>query len=193
MVEEPISRKGKGNVLKVVELGLQDKVYDALKNNISVEKLTKTLNDDGVKITSQSIRKFIKKTKKAQSELIKTDLKEVQEYKKMQLDYNRTLKAGLMKLEEKLSQAEQIDDLASWNALYKSMLQTVDLFAKLAGDINPAGSTKVDINVIYNEIVEKMEKGKTKSDLFSEKTIDVDAYVLDEEELEKRRLEEEEL
>jgi len=53
------------NILKVIRLGLQERVYNAMRNPIfSVEGLCRDLNAEGIKITSQSIRKFIRKTTK---------------------------------------------------------------------------------------------------------------------------------
>ena len=168
-----------GNTQKVIQLGIQNKVYDALKNNVSVEKLTRQLNDKGIKITAQSIRKFIKTSKAAQRQVIQTDLREATEYKKMAMDYNAILTGSLEKLKVKIDQAEQIEDLKdsldAWNKLYKSMLQTVELFSKIAGDMK--AGTKTDIKIIYREISNDLER-MNKDKIFNPTVIDVDDYVV---------------
>jgi len=50
-----------GNILKVIELGLQERVgrYDCVR--MSVEEMTRKFNKEGIKITAQSIRKYLRK------------------------------------------------------------------------------------------------------------------------------------
>ncbi len=65
----------KGTPLKVVELGIANRIYEEMKKpTFNVAGITRVLNSEGVKITAQSIRKFIAKTRTAQQKLIKRDL-----------------------------------------------------------------------------------------------------------------------
>ena len=76
-----------GNVLKVIALGLDKRVYEEMKKpDFSVEALTRQLNSEGFKITAQSIRKFIRNTKRAQRELIAKDINTAVEVKKLTMD-----------------------------------------------------------------------------------------------------------
>jgi len=151
-------RKGKqGNILKVIELGLQDKVYNAMKKTgFSVDGLCKELNATGVQISSQSISKFIKQTKKAQQQLIKKDIKASQELIKLSMDYNKALKDILNEVEEVKNSAKDDKDYTTYNQLIGRLLQGIELFAKLTGDIKPKGTT--DIKIIYNEINNNIEQ-----------------------------------
>ena len=64
-------RTGKGNVLKVVELGMEHRVYDAMKDpKFSVENLTRQLNAEGITITSQSIRNLLKRLRRHNKNLL---------------------------------------------------------------------------------------------------------------------------
>ena len=167
------NRKGKkGNVLKVVELGLQDKVYTAMKQiGFSAASLARELRSEGIEITAQSIRKFIKKTKKAQQQLIQTDLKASNEVIKLSMNYNKALNDILKEVEEVKNTAKDKKDYITYNQLIGRLLQGIELFAKLTGDMKPKGS--VDINIIYNEITTDIENKmkNLKNNLHSDSTI----------------------
>lgn len=168
----------KGNVLKVIELGVQDRVYDAMKQpTFSVEALTRDLNAEGIKITAQSIRKFIRKTKKAQQELISKDLRMAEEYKQLTLNYGQALKDILSEVEEVKNMAKDEKDYTTYNQLIGRLMQGIELIAKLTGDIKPKGS--VDITLIYQEINNDMDKRfkELKTSMFNGKVIDVDAII----------------
>lgn len=147
----------KANVMKVVELGLEHRVYDAMKKKgFSVESLTRELNDDGVQITAQSIRKFIKSTKKAQRQLIQQDLSLANEIKELTMDYNKAIRSILEEVQEVKNQAKDEKDYATYNQLIGRLMQGIELIAKLTGDLKPKGT--IDINIIYNEISSDIEK-----------------------------------
>ena len=173
-------RKGKGNTLKIIELGLESKVFDAMKKpGFSVERLTRELTADGVKITAQSIRKFIKKSKKAQQELIASDLQVAEQFKNTIIDYGKALKSILHEVTEIKNEAKNAKDLATVNQMIGRLFQGIELIAKLTGDIKPKGS--IDINIIYNEIDSDVEKKMKviKSELQKE-AIDIDAEIIEE-------------
>ena len=168
----------KGNILKVVELKLQQRVYDSMKQSrFSVEAMTREFNDEGIQITAQSIRKFIKNTKKAQRELIARDINVATEYKQLAMDYSKSLKDILTEVEEVKNEVRGEKDYASYNQLVGRLMQGIELIAKLTGDIKPKGS--VDITLIYNEISSDIEKktASMKKDLFKN-VIDVDYEIL---------------
>lgn len=170
------------NELKVRQLGIENKVYDAMKKpGFSVESLTRQLNADGIEITSQSIRKFIKKTKRAQQELIAKDMKMSQEIVKTAMDYNKALKSILKEVEEVKNNAKDEKDFTTYNQLIGRLLQGIELFAKLTGDMKPKGN--IDINIIYNQINDEMDvnmKDVRKNMFDAIKTIDVDYEIVEE-------------
>jgi len=172
---EGINQRGKGNVMKVIELGLEDSVYTAMKRpNFSVESLTRQLRAEGINITAQSIRKFIRKTKQAQQELISKDIQVAEQFKQLTMDYSRALKDILTEVEEVKNTVKDDKDYATYNQLIGRLMQGIELIAKLTGDIKPRGA--VDINIIYNEINSSIEKDMKgiRSELFTDKVIDAD-------------------
>src|SRR3990167_10758090 len=90
-----------GPIMKVIGMGLQDRVFNEMKKSgFSVERLTRELKEEGIKITAQSIRKFIKNTRQAQQVLISQDLHAIQEIKKLTMDYTNSIKNILKEVEE---------------------------------------------------------------------------------------------
>ena len=169
------TRRGKGNVMKVVELGLEDSIYTAMKKpNFSVESLTRQLCAEGIQITAQSIRKFIRKTKEAQRELISKDMQAAEQFKQLTIDYGKALKDILTEVEEVKNTVKDEKDYTSYNQLVGRLMQGIELIAKLTGDIKPRGA--VDINIIYNEINSNIEKDmkSLRSELFTDNVIDAD-------------------
>lgn len=170
------------NVLKVIELNLQDRVFNAMKKEaFSVEALTRELNTEGIKITSQSIRKFIKKTRKAQTELIKKDTNRAYEVAKITMDYEKELKAILDEVKEIKEKAIERKDFLLFDRLVGRLMQGLELIAKLTGDIGPMGN--VDIKFIYNEINSDIESKmkQVKDDITTKvEVIDIDAEIIEE-------------
>lgn len=179
----------KGNVLKVVELGMEKKVYEAMKKpGFSAEALSRELSQADVSITAQSIRKFIKKTKKAQQELIQKDLQTADVLKTQIMDYSKSLKTILNEVEMLKNEAKDKRDLIGFNQLVGRIFQGIELLAKLSGDIRPKGS--IDINIIYNEINNDIEKQMRdmKSEIFKGKIIDIDAEIVDEDNIQEDKI-----
>lgn len=180
---DEISMKGKGNILKVVELGLQDRIYEEMKKpKFSVEAITRQLNDEGHDITAQSIRKFIKKTKKAQQELISKDLSVANQVKDLTMDYSRALKDILKEVEEVKNMAKSEKDHTTYNQLIGRLFQGIELIAKLTGELKPERK-QVDVHVIYEEISNDMNKkmSEFKKDFYKDtKVVDIDSYVVEE-------------
>jgi len=169
------NKKMQGNVMKVVSLGLQDRVYSEMKKpTFSIEKLARTLSEEGTNITSQSIRKFIHKTKKAQQELIAKDLQTANQVKQLTIDYTKELHSILDEVKEVKNTAKDEKDMATYNQLIGRLMQGIELLAKLTGDIKPKGS--VDINIIYQEINQEVQQDmkKLRKEMFSGKVIDID-------------------
>ena len=178
----------KGNVLKVTELGIEDRVFNEMKKpTFSVEGVTRMLNEEGVAITAQSIRKFIKKSKKAQQELISRDLQTAEIYKKTIIDYGKELKSIMDEVKDVKERARNENDLASYNQMVGRLMQGIELIAKLTGDIKPKGS--VDINLIYNEINMDMEKTNRhlKSEIFKN-IVDVDSEIVNDDKEQEKNL-----
>jgi len=180
----------KGNVLKVIELGLDNRVFEEMKKEgFSAEGLSRTLKAEGKEISSHSIRKFIKKSKKAQQELIQKDLHAAELLKSQIMDYSYVLKSILEEVTEVKNEAKTEKDFTTYNQLVGRLMQGVELIAKLSGDLKPKGS--VDINIIYNEINTDIEKKMTQlqKEINSGKIIDVDAEIIEEDEKQKQEIE----
>jgi len=177
-----MSEEKNTNELKIITLGLQNKVYDAMKKpGFSAEALAREFEASGTKITAQSIRKFIKKTKRAQQELIQNDLKISNELVKTAMDYNKALRNILDEVEEVKKEAKDEKDFTTYNQLVGRLLQGIELFAKLTGDMKPKGS--VDINIIYNQISSDVDTKmrSVRKEMFDEQDIiDVDFEVSEE-------------
>jgi len=178
MTDEPA--RGRGQILKVVELGLDDKVLEAMKRpDFSAEGVAREFNAEGIKITAQSIRKFVKKSKKAQQEIISKDLSSATQIKELVNDFDKTLRGILEEINEVKKTVKDDKDYASYNQMVGRLLQGIELFAKLTGHLKPKGS--VDIKIIYNEISSDIEKTRQSlnKELFKGNTIDVDADIDD--------------
>jgi len=175
----------KKNILKIVELGLENQVYEAMrKPGFSAEALAREFTADGHSITAQSIRKFIKKTKKAQQEIIQKDMRVSSELVKTAMDYNKALRSILDEVEEVKNEAKNEKDFTTYNQLVGRLLQGIELFAKLTGDMKPKGN--VDIKIIYNQINDDIETSMqgVRKDLFSKVgAIDIDFEILEEDKI----------
>lgn len=178
----------KTNTMRVVELGLQSRILSEMKEpGFSPNKLSNILKGENIDLSGHSIRKFIKKSKDAQRELIASDMKQANEIVKITMDYNKALKDILKEVEEVKNTAKGEKDYVTYNQLVGRILQGIELIAKLTGDIKPKGST--DIKIIYNEISKDIENDmkEVKKNMFSEdKVIDVD-YVIQEEDLKESK------
>jgi hypothetical protein len=176
----------RGNVLKVVEMGLQNKVYDAMKKpGFSVEGLARQLQNEGVDITPQSIRKFIKKSKDAQKEIIQQDMKMSSELSQLAMDYNKELKDILKEIQVVKNDAKDTKDYVTYNQMISRILQGIELLAKITGDMKPKANINYDIKVIYNEINNDIEKQM--SELKNEKIIDVEYEIKEEDKIETEK------
>ena len=180
-----MSEEKKTNVLKIVELKLENDVYEAMrKPGFSAEALAREFTAKGHKITAQSIRKFIKKTKRAQQEIIQTDMRVSNELVKTAMDYNKALRTILDEVELVKNEAKDEKDFTTYNQLVGRLLQGIELFAKLTGDMKPKGN--VDIKIIYNQINEDIEKDmqSVRKDIFKRvEIIDIDAEIVEEDKI----------
>ena len=181
MTQEKKEYKRGAHIMKIVQLGLQDKVYNAMKKeDFSLKKLSEDFKKEGHDITVQSIAKFIKKTKQAQRELISKDLKASHQIQKLTMDYTKELNSILKEVEEVKNNVKKEKDYKAYDRMIGRLMQGIELIAKLTGDIKQKGS--IDINIIYNEINTDVEK-KMKSinnDIFDGKVIDIDADIIEE-------------
>jgi ppGpp synthetase/RelA/SpoT-type nucleotidyltranferase len=176
-----------GPSLKIVKLGLEKRIINFMKQGKSVKAMADKLNKEGVEITPQSISKFIVQSKQEQANVIKSDVAVSTEFKKMYLDYNKALKDILTEVEEVKTEARNEKDYKTYSALVGRLLQGIELFSKIAGDLKVSGTG--DINIIYNEISRNVEKEqrKTIDQIFKDDVIDVDAIILEQKEESKRR------
>ena len=172
----------KGNIMKVVELGLEQRVFDEMrKPKFSVEAFCRQLADEGIKITPQSVRKFIRKTKNAQQILAQQDLSVAREVKELTMNYTTELKNILTEVQEVKNEAKADKDLAIYDKLVGRIYQGIELLAKLSGEIKPKGS--VDIKIIYNSIQDDVESRMRKiKDELLKTSVDVDSIIEEEDE-----------
>jgi hypothetical protein len=188
------TKNDEGNVLKVISLGLEDQVYDALKKpGFSASALARQFKADGKNISAQSIRKFIKKTKVAQQAIIAKDMKVANRVMKLAMDYEKSLKDILKEVEEVKNRAKDEKDYTTYNQLIGRLMQGIELIAKLTGDIKPKGN--VDINIIYNEINKDIaNEMQDISKMFNkqEHIIDVEHIIKEEDKKVEKKLKEEE-
>jgi len=184
--------KNEGNVLKIVSLGLEPRVYDAMKKpDFSAEKLAREFRSEGVEISAPSVRKFIKKTQKAQQELIAKDVRASTEIMKTAMDYNTALREILDEVKDVKNEAMTEKDFTTYNQLVGRLLQGIELFAKLTGDMKPKGN--VDIKIIYNQITDDVEVGmkNARKEMFDNmRVIDVDTEIVDEDKEVSRKIQE---
>jgi len=173
-------KTGNNNILKVIRLELEDRVYNEMKKkDFSVEALTREINAEGTNISAQSIRKFIKNTKQAQHELIQKDMRFSKEIMKTAMDYNKELRSILTEVQEVKEQAKNDKDFTTYNQLIGRLLQGIELFAKLTGDMKTKGN--VDVKIIYNQISDNIENNMQdlKNDIFKGmNSLDVDFEVM---------------
>jgi len=154
----------------------------------SPNKLEEIFKTEGIDCSAHSIRKFVKKSKDAQRELIASDLKQANEIVKITMDYGKALKEILKEVEEVKNEAKSEKDYQIYDKLVGRILQGIELIAKLTGDIKPKGST--DIKIIYNEISRDIESEMkdVKKTMFSSEPIDIDYIIIEEDNKEKERL-----
>jgi len=175
----PINDNERGPVMKVVAMGIEKEVLDALKQpNFSAESLARKLSSQGKKISAQSIRKYVKKVKKAQQAIIQHDAETVKAVRQLTMDYTRTIKNILKEVEEVKNEAKTEKDMVTYNQMIDKLYKGIELMAKLAGDLKPNKTT--DITIIYKEIADNIENEMrmiNKSLHQAEKYIDIDYEV----------------
>ena len=168
-------------ITKVEELGLQDKVLEALKDkHFSSQAFSRDLKEAGINITAQSIRKFIRKSKQAQAKIAKQDIQTAHEISKLVIDYGNEIRAILDEVKEVKEQFKTDKDWQSYNQMVDKLYKGLELVAKLSGDLD-TDKEKIDINIIYNEINTDIEKKMrdVKTSIFDAKIIDVEADILE--------------
>lgn len=179
---EPLTPKG--NVLKIVELGLENRVFEAMKKpGFNVLSFTKQLNAEGIDISQASVRKFIMKSKEAQRELISKDLQALDQYKQTIVDYGGALKSIMQEVEEVKNQAREEKDYKLYEKLVGRLMQGIELVAKLSNDMRPTAEN-IDIKIVYREIDNATEKEMSylRKRMFKDNTEIVDAEIVDNDE-----------
>lgn len=177
MTEEKVNKMSMA-VLKIIRMGLESRVYNEMKKpGFSVEALSREFRSEGKTVSAQSIRKFIKKTKKAQQLLISQDLRTAEMYKQTVMDYSKALKDILKEVEEVKQQTKDSKDYSAYNQMVGRIMQGIELIAKLSGDMKPKGA--IDINILYQEINTNVEQQMkdVKKEIFGKQTINVDAEI----------------
>lgn len=164
---------------KVIKLGIEKDVIKMLGDKVPVTVMSEKFKEIGVQISAQAISKYIKDSKEKQANLMKNNIGEMTEYRKMYLDYNKALHSILAEVEEVKNEVRDKKDYRTYNTMIGRLLQGIELFSKIAGDMKVGGTG--DINIIFNEISKDVEKTKKKTidDIFKDDIIDVDAIILE--------------
>lgn len=174
----------KTNTMKVITLGLENRVFQEMaKPGFTAEGLSRKLEKEGIKISAQSIRKFIKKTKKAQQKLAMKDLQTAKQVKKLTLDYTKAIRGILDEVEEVKNEAKDTKDMITFNQMIDKLYKGIELIAKLTGDLKPNKTT--DVTIIYQQINDDIEnemKDLKKKINNTKKVIDVDYEIEKEDE-----------
>lgn len=172
----------KNQKLKIVELGLQQRVYEAMKSpTFSANSFCEELKKEGINISVPSILKFISKSKDAQTQFIKEDIKLANELKTLTTDYTKALKDILNEVEEVKNTVKNEKDYVTYNQLIGRLMQGIELIAKISGELNP-NNAKIDIKYVYNEINMNIEKDmkRVKDAMMADAIVDVDAEIIKE-------------
>jgi galactitol-specific phosphotransferase system IIB component len=165
----------KHNTSKIETLGLKNRLFDEMKKpDFNVLKFTKQLQEEGYDISNSSVNRYIYSSKEIQKDIIATDLRAAEEFKKITIDYTRALKSILDEVEEVKNDAKTERDFTTYNQLVGRLMQGIELIAKLSGDLNP--KEKIDINIIYQQINNDIE---TKMKNISEKIGKPSGEILD--------------
>ena len=77
------------------------------------------------------------------------------EIMKTAMDYNKELRNILTEVQEVKNQAKTEKDFTTYNQLIGRLLQGIELFAKLTGDMKTKGN--IDVKIVYNQISDSIE------------------------------------
>lgn len=171
----------------IEQKGLQDYVINLYTNGASTREISrKLLEEKNVKLSSVSVANWIKKSKLDIQKSIQRDVKTSSALTKLCTNYEKEIKDILDEVKQMKNQARDEKDIDNYQKLVGRLYQGLELLAKLMGDIKPSGA--IDVNVIINKLSEELaEENKNKRyELFSNKVIDIDADI-EEEDLERER------
>ncbi len=170
------------NIPAVEAHGVQELVLDMYRDGKSVNSIRQALLDSGVKISGPSITKWIKKQAELFKESKNTDLKTLEKFELMTMDYENEIKTILNEVKEMKAIAIQEGKLDTYAKLVDRIYRGLELLAKLMGDIKPNGS--IDINLIINEINKAtfVDNKEIRKSLFrnDDNVLDVEAEILEE-------------
>jgi hypothetical protein len=165
----------------VEQYGVQEKVLELYRNGTSINSISKELAKENIKISGPSISRWIKKQTQLFKEKGKNELKTLEKFEIMTMDYENEIKTILDEVKEMKAIAIEQGKLDTYAKLVDRLYRGLELLAKLMGDIRPDGS--VDINLIVNEINKETftDNRLQRKKLFKEdeNIIDVEAEVID--------------
>jgi hypothetical protein len=167
---------------KVIELGLQDRVFEEMKKpDFTVTNLAKQLQDEGYDISEISLRRFINKSKDLQKQYIKNDIREASKFKDIAIDYKTTIKEIIDEIKDVRKNCLTEKEYQAYSNLVGRLFQGLELLAKITGELNK--TSNVDVKIIYQEINNRIneEAKKHKKYMFRD-VIDVDSLVQEQDE-----------
>jgi len=167
-IESPIKEKD----TKYQKLGIKDWIIKLYEDGKNPHEIYKILKEKDCEISDMGIRKVLLKSHKLQKN-VASDIQVAKKFKQMILDYDKELKGIMDEVKEARDLARESKDLGAWSALLGRAMQVVELFSKIAGDFR---ENKVDINLIFNEVDERVRANKG----IFEEAIDIDALVIEE-------------
>lgn len=161
------------------KLGVGKFVLDLYKERLPATVISQRLRTDkGIELSPLAVNRWLNSRRKQDVET--AEKFNVEEYKKLALNYQQEIKDILDEVKEIKAQAIMDNKLDTYTKLVSRLYQGIELMAKLMGDIKPQGS--VDINVFINEINKQVfeEKKSNRKTLFSkDNVIDVEAEIID--------------
>ena len=175
--------KGGNQQLAVDKLKAADDILKMFKDKVPIKTMSAVLEaEKGIKISKDSIGKWLRKQKKLMKTKTTTELVHREKFEVMVMDYQTEISEILEEVKEMKNIARDEKKLDTYAKLVDRLYKGIELMAKLMGDIKSSGS--IDINVIINEINKNsFEKNKENRDkLFDKMVFDIKADVIGDDE-----------
>ena len=171
--------RGGTQILAVDKLGITDKVLKMYKDGKSANYISDFLASTDIKISPQSINKWLKKQKRRVLDKQKSEIVSYKKFEMMCIDYQKEITVILDEVKETKNLALKQGKLDTYVKLVEKLYRGLELLVKLMGDIKPSGAG--DVNIIINEISKDMfkENRQTRNKLYGKKVFDVEAEIVE--------------
>lgn len=159
---------------KVVKLGLQNRVESLLKEGKNMSAIETLLKAEGFNVSYTALKLYVDKTKAMSRILTQQNRDVANRFKGMCMDYEKAIKDLLEEVNTVKDEARTNKDYSAYSSLVDKLYKGMELLAKLAGDLQP---NKIDVKIMYNEIINRATENseKIKESIF--KTIDVENII----------------